>query len=103
MKDEYDGKGAGVFMSYLTTKKEELLISVIINSPEALNTIDLNLLDELNELLDLLKDDNSVRTIIITGAGEKAFSSGLDYSELVNIIQKQFINLLAMANKYFKK
>ena len=55
MKDEYDGKGAGVFMSYLTTKKEELLLSVIINSPEALNTIDLNLLDELNELLDLLR------------------------------------------------
>lgn len=103
MKDEYDGKGAGVFMSYLTTKKEELLLSVIINSPEALNTIDLNLLDELNELLDLLKDDNSVRTIIITGAGEKAFSSGLDYSELVNIDPETAYKFACYGQQVFQK
>lgn len=72
-------------MSHIITKKEEALLSVVLNRPESLNTISLEMLDELSTLLDVLKDDNSIRVVVITGAGEKAFSAGLDYAELIDL------------------
>ncbi|WP_291320651.1 enoyl-CoA hydratase-related protein [Desulfonatronospira sp.] len=51
---------------------------IILNRPEALNALSQELLQQLASILDEAKTDDSVRAVIITGAGEKAFSAGAD-------------------------
>src|SRR5262245_19168462 len=55
---------------------------ITINRPKVLNALNSQTIDELRRaILDLQRDD-SVRVVIITGAGEKAFVAGADINEL---------------------
>lgn len=49
-----------------------------INRPDVLNCIDLKTMVKLNEIILDLKKDKSVRVLIIRGAGDRAFSTGID-------------------------
>jgi enoyl-CoA hydratase len=51
---------------------------VTLNRPEALNALSLEMLDQLDGVLDIVERDTEIRALIITGAGEKAFSAGAD-------------------------
>ena len=51
--------------------------TVILNRPEKLNAIDFQLADQLHSALRDLDNDDSVRSIVLTGAG-RAFSAGAD-------------------------
>jgi len=51
---------------------------IVLNRPNALNAMNRALLDELLTSLELVAADASIRAVIITGAGEKAFSAGAD-------------------------
>lgn len=59
-----------------------------LNRPDKLNAINYEMADTLQALLDVLEADNSIGAIIVTGAGDKAFSAGADiaqFSESVRI------------------
>ena len=49
-----------------------------LNRPKALNALSYELIDELMTCLDEAEADASVRTVILTGSGTKAFSAGAD-------------------------
>lgn len=49
-----------------------------LNRPAKLNALNYELIDRLMELLDRLEGDEQVRAIILTGAGDRAFSAGAD-------------------------
>jgi enoyl-CoA hydratase len=51
---------------------------VTLNRPEKLNALDYALIDRLMTVLDAAEEDDDVRAIVLTGAGERAFSSGAD-------------------------
>ena len=53
---------------------------ITINRPP-MNTLSQDALLELGSILDQMEKDLSVRSLIITGAGEKTFSAGADVSE----------------------
>lgn len=53
-----------------------------LNRPKILNALNAALLSELDAALDTLATDDSVRAVILTGAGEKAFAAGADIQEL---------------------
>ena len=55
---------------------------VTINRPQVLNALNAQTLDELRRAILELKDDEAVRVVIVTGAGEKAFVAGADINEL---------------------
>ncbi|WP_336002731.1 3-hydroxyacyl-CoA dehydrogenase/enoyl-CoA hydratase family protein [Halorientalis halophila] len=55
---------------------------VKIDRPHRMNTISLDVLDELEQALDILEDDEQVRAILVTGEGEKAFSAGADVQSM---------------------
>ena len=56
--------------------------TITINRPKVLNALNSQTLDELRRaILDLRRDD-SVRAVILTGAGEKSFIAGADINEL---------------------
>ncbi len=55
---------------------------VTINRPKALNALKYSMRDELIEYFTTIKDDDSKKAVIITGAGEKSFVVGADIKEL---------------------
>ncbi|MDR1603486.1 MAG: enoyl-CoA hydratase/isomerase family protein [Gracilibacteraceae bacterium] len=62
---------------------------ITMNRPKILNCLDLDSMSELSEIFDELKENEDVRTIIITGAGDKAFCAGDDVKPMVNLNPKE--------------
>ena len=53
-----------------------------IQRPERLNALDARTLDELQQALLAFQQDDDIRCVILTGAGEKAFVAGADINEI---------------------
>lgn len=58
------------------------LALITINRPDKQNAVSLDTLDDLHAAIAAAGEDESVRVIAITGAGEKSFASGSDLSEV---------------------
>lgn len=58
--------------------EEDGIAWISFERPEALNAMNKELLQKLDCLLDKVRADDAIRAVIITGAGEKAFSAGAD-------------------------
>jgi enoyl-CoA hydratase len=71
--------------STIITSLENNIFTVIINRPDKLNALNQTVLDELNEAMDLVYQDEKIKAVIITGAGEKAFVAGADIAEFVSV------------------
>ncbi len=56
---------------------------VTLNRPQALNTYNLQMRDELYQVLSAINDDPEVRVIIFRGAGDRAFCAGADLTEFL--------------------
>ncbi len=56
-----------------------------VNRPRALNALDRHTIGELAQVLDAVALDRSVRALVLTGAGEKAFVAGADINELAQL------------------
>ena len=65
-------------------KKEQGLATITINRPKKLNALNKQTIEELHTLFCRLTEDNSVKVIVITGSGDKAFVAGADISEFAN-------------------
>ncbi|MEW6475726.1 MAG: enoyl-CoA hydratase-related protein [Actinomycetota bacterium] len=55
---------------------------VTIDRPDVLNALDIPTLLELEKAFEALEEDSSVRAVIVTGAGERAFVAGGDIADL---------------------
>ena len=62
-------------------ERDDAIATVIIDRPAKLNAMTRPLWQSLGENIDTLSADDSVRCIILRGAGEKAFSPGNDIAE----------------------
>ena len=66
----------------LLLERDGAVAILTINRPQVLNALNSQTLDELRRAILDLKQDESVRAVIITGAGEKASVAGADINEL---------------------
>jgi enoyl-CoA hydratase len=66
----------------LLIERDEATAIVTINRPKVLNALNTQTLDELRRAILELKQDEGVRVVILTGAGEKSFVAGADINEL---------------------
>jgi len=57
------------------------IVTVVLNRPQKLNALTKAMWQELGAVIDEVSADDSVRCVIVRGAGEKAFSPGNDISE----------------------
>ncbi len=71
------------FENILIELKENLAV-ITINRPTKLNALNKNTIEELHNSFKALDSDASIKAIIITGSGEKAFVAGADISEFAN-------------------
>ncbi len=74
----------GESMAYqdINATLQEGIATITFNRPKALNALSIDLLQEFAKALDEVAGDEAVRTLILTGAGEKAFVAGADITEL---------------------
>src|SRR3981081_3511628 len=63
-------------------EKKNAIAYVTINRPKVLNALSLATMEELGVAFQEIKNDSSIRVVILTGAGEKAFVAGADIGEL---------------------
>jgi enoyl-CoA hydratase len=58
------------------------------NRPEKLNALSYALIDRLTQRLEAIESDNEVRAVILTGAGDRAFSAGADIAEFSESVRQ---------------
>src|SRR6266850_2156278 len=66
---------------HIVWERAENVVIVTLNRPRVLNALSRALKRELADALGRIKADESVRAVVITGAGEQAFSAGQDLTE----------------------
>src|SRR5229473_1975936 len=57
---------------------------VTLNRPKVLNALNKSVITELKTAFEAARDDSTVRGVIFTGAGDKAFAAGADISEMLH-------------------
>ena len=60
---------------------ENDILTVVINRPDKLNALNKDVFTDLNSVLDEVEKNDNVKSVIITGAGSKAFVAGADITE----------------------
>jgi len=58
---------------------------IVINRPEVRNALNAATLNELSDAFIRIRDDSSIRCVILTGAGEKSFVAGADIAEIAHL------------------
>ena len=75
-------------MGFVNVEVKDKIAVLTINRPEALNALNSAVLDDLNAALDSI-DVNTVRALVLTGAGEKSFVAGADIGEMSTLTKAE--------------
>jgi len=62
----------------------EMVGHVVLDRPHQLNTVNEELIEEFSQAIDHLEDDDEVRGVLVSGAGDRAFSAGADAMGMAN-------------------
>ncbi|MBG9794879.1 enoyl-CoA hydratase [Paenibacillus dendritiformis] len=72
------------------------IVLMTLNRPEAANALSIKMLEQLRDAAATCKFDRSVRCIVVTGAGEKAFCAGADLKERAGMDMNQVRRTVAL-------
>ena len=89
-------------MEYILYEVNGAVATITINREKALNALNSQVLDELNETLDNV-DLATVRCLILTGAGEKSFVAGADIGEMSTLTKAEGEAFGKKGNDVFRK
>lgn len=87
----------------LLLKVEKGIGLLTINRPESLNALNTEVLIELAQAADMIAQDETIRVLIITGAGDKAFAAGADIKELLAKDAREAQYFSELGNTAFSK
>jgi enoyl-CoA hydratase/3-hydroxyacyl-CoA dehydrogenase len=62
----------------LKIEREESTLWIVLNRPQRLNALNAVLIEELSDMLNTAESDPSIKCVVITGEGDRAFSAGAD-------------------------
>ena len=83
-------------LKYIIYEKSEGVVTITLNRPEALNAFSKEVVEEIMQALEDIKNDENVRVVVLTGAGEKAFSAGADIKTMagMNALKARELSLM---------
>jgi enoyl-CoA hydratase len=81
---------------HIIYEKSEGIATITLNRPEALNAFSREVVDEVLQAIEDVRNDENVRVVILTGAGEKAFSAGADIKAMkgMNALRARELSLM---------
>ncbi len=74
---------------FILTERCDGVAVITLNRPEKLNALSFGLARELDEALTEYETDETVKAVILTGAGERAFSAGADIHEMAGLSSEE--------------
>ncbi len=89
-------------MEFIKYETEGQIALLTIDRPKALNALNSNVLEELDQAIDAV-DLQVVRVLIITGSGEKSFVAGADIAEMSNLTKEEGFAFAKKGNDIFRK
>ena len=91
-------------MSYQTLifEEKDQIAYITLNQPKSLNALSQQVLEELRAVAEELKQSSSVKVVIISGAGDRAFAAGANIKEMSTISPQQAQSLSLLGNKVFE-
>lgn len=89
-------------MEFVTYEVEGAIGIITINRPKALNALNSAVLGELDATLNAV-DQNTIRCLILTGAGEKSFVAGADIGEMSTLTKAEGEAFGKKGNDVFRK
>ncbi|MFX1466145.1 MAG: enoyl-CoA hydratase/isomerase family protein [Promethearchaeota archaeon] len=90
-------------MNALKYEKIDKLGIITINRPKALNAFNNDVIDEFDNLLDEIENDDTIKVVIITGEGERAFCAGADLAEIKNSTKEEFSQFIENGQMLMRK
>lgn len=87
----------------LLTSLENGIYTIIINRPDKLNALNKDVFTDLNVALDEIHNNREIKSVIITGAGPKAFVAGADISEFTALNKEQAMALAKRGQDTFAR
>jgi enoyl-CoA hydratase len=74
-------------MSYesIVTERLDAVALITLNRPDKLNALSFGLMHELDDALTRYEAEEAVKAVVLTGAGERAFSAGADNHEMAGL------------------
>jgi len=85
----------------ILTELENGIFTITINRPDKLNALNKTVMSELDQAMDQVYNDSEIRSVIITGAGQKAFVAGADISEFLGLKLAQGMDLAKRGQAIF--
>ena len=79
-------------MKYVLREINDKICVLTINRPKQLNALNGELIAELNNNISWIQDQKSIRVVILTGSGDKAFIAGADIAEMSSMLSKDALN-----------
>src|SRR6478672_4260841 len=76
---------------------------ITINRPDKLNALNKEVFNDLNDAIDDVYKTTEIRSVVITGVGNKAFVAGADISEFLELDLSEATELSARGHKVFDK
>ncbi len=73
-----------------------------VNRPKKMNALNFQTMDEIQDAIARVHGDDSIRALIITGAGDKAFVAGADISEFTELGLKESYDFIRRGAKIFR-
>ena len=89
-------------MSFVTSTQEGPILTLTLNRPEALNALNAQVLDDLDAALDAV-DLDTVRCLILTGVGDRAFAAGADIAAMANMTPEEAAAFSRRGNEVFRR
>lgn len=89
--------------STLLTALVENIFTITINRPDKLNALNKDVFTDLNKALDEVENNPEIKSVIITGAGPKAFVAGADISEFSALNKEQAMVLAKRGQDTFAR
>ena len=86
-------------LKHILYEKSEGIATITLNRPEALNAFSKDVIEEILQALEDVRADETVRVVILTGAGEKAFSAGADIKTMAGMTALKARELSLMGEK----
>jgi enoyl-CoA hydratase len=80
-------------------EKSEGIATITINRPEALNALNAETVQEIMARLEDAENDETVKVIVITGAGDRAFSAGADLKMMKDVSSVRAVELSRLGQK----
>lgn len=89
-------------MSVLLTERSGAVLTLTINRPEAFNALNTAVIDAVVTAAQDAAHDPAVRSVVLTGTGEKAFSAGADLKELAGLDADRARTVMASGQRAFR-